>query len=1569
MRIDNVNLLDRVEFQGIRCVLVGSETLLIECGAILERNGHEIVTIVTDNADIVGWAEARSVPLLPDAKALLADASLPPFDYLFSITNLRILPDAVLALPRRGAINFHDAPLPEYAGLNTPSWALMDGASEYGVTWHIMTPEVDAGSVLVQRRFALQADETALTLNRKCFAAGVESFEALLDGLVAKGPVAVATPGTPQRFFRREDRPEAAGVIRWDQQAERIDRLVRALDFGGYANPLGTARACFDGHPMIVQALALHDGAAGLPPGTIVRIEPEAIVVATASCDVAISRIATLGGRVLAPVEAAAHFGLWAGGHFDVVSTDLAAQLSTVDAAVAVHEGFWRRRLRDLQPLDLPNFDRRAGAVPASFDQCDQHLPASLDPARVDTVMAGIVGFLARIADNGRFDLGFSSQVMRATFDRLDEWFAHQLPLRVDCDFNGTFETLRENVLDDVRTLHRRIGFSSDIAARSPELRLNATDRNPLVLPVAVTIVDRLDEAQGLPGCELTIAVSSDGAACRWLYDAGGIDSSAVGAMQRQFAKMLAAIDHDPQCRLAELPLHDPAELAELLEARNATAGAWRQDACVHHLIAEQARRTPDQIAVTCDGRSLTYRQLDRAADGWARRLNAMGVGPDVLVGLFVDRSVELVIGVLAIHKAGGAYLPLDPAYPADRIGHMIADSQARVLVTQSHLAGRLPVDATLVCIDGAMPEVSEVPFDGGAGPANLAYVIYTSGSTGKPKGVMVEHRNVVNFFAGMDDKIAAPGIWLAVTSLSFDISVLELCWTLTRGFTVVIYTGDDRQAGPMPEHGHDDHADQPLDFSLFYFASDAAETASDKYRLLLEGAKYGDREGFAAVWTPERHFHAFGGLYPNPAVVSAAIAAVTERIQIRAGSVVLPLHHPIRVAEDWSVVDNLSNGRVGISFAAGWQPDDFVLAPEKFKDNKEIMLRDIDVVRRLWRGEAVAFPGPLGHEASISILPRPIQPELPFWLTSAGSIETFEAAGRIGAYVLTHLLGQTIEELTDKLAAYRRAWREAGHAGNGRAALMLHSFVGSDDDAVRAIVRAPLIAYLRSSASLIKQYAWSFPAFKRRPGMDGAGGGIEIDSLDETEMSALLDHACDRYYETSGLFGTPAGCAAMINRVKRAGVDEIACLIDFGVDSATVLAHLPQLNAVRKLAMGGVISKRQDVPALIERHGVTHLQCTPSMASLLLADDRAAPALASLKAMMVGGEAFPPALARDLQRLVGGTVMNMYGPTETTIWSTVETLGEIDAGVPLGKPLRNQQVHVLDRRLRAIPDGVPGELVIGGKGVTRGYLNRPELTAERFVAHPFRDGERVYRTGDLARYRGDGSIEFLGRLDNQVKIRGHRIELGEIEAELAAHPTVREAVVIAREDTPGDSRLVAYVLATADAPGVDLREYLRQRLPAIMVPAQVLMLAALPRTPNGKLDRKALPSPDLVVVATPVEAFVAPAAGIEEQIAAVWRNVLKLPSVGVADNFFDLGGHSLLAVQVHRQLVASIGQGLSITDIFRYPTIRALGARLGAEREDNSAVEMGQSRAQDRRAAMNRRRGGFAAVVASEMA
>jgi hypothetical protein len=287
-----------------------------------------------------------------------------------------------------------------------------------------------------------------------------------------------------------------------------------------------------------------------------------------------------------------------------------------------------------------------------------------------------------------------------------------------------------------------------------------------------------------------------------------------------------------------------------------------------------------------------------------------------------------------------------------------------------------------------------------------------------------------------------------------------------------------------------------------------------------------------------------------------------------------------------------------------------------------------------------------------------------------------------------------------------------------------------------------------------------------------------------------------------------------------------------------------------------------------------------------------------------------------------------MYGPTETTIWSTTQMIdGVVADTAPVGTPIANTQVYVLDDAMQPLPIGAPGELWIGGEGVTKGYWQREEMTAERFVANPFGKG-RLYRTGDLVAWRADGSIGFMGRADGQVKIRGHRIELGEIEARLAALPGVTQAVVIARQGQ-GGAQLVGYVTAAQPLDEGAARKVLGETLPDIMLPSAIVTLDAMPLTPNKKIDRKALPAPQPQRRAAPAEAA-APATGTQAQIAAIWSGILGVADIRGSDNFFALGGHSLLAVQAHRDIKAVLGDvALSITDIFRFPTLEGLSAHL----------------------------------------
>jgi amino acid adenylation domain-containing protein len=605
----------------------------------------------------------------------------------------------------------------------------------------------------------------------------------------------------------------------------------------------------------------------------------------------------------------------------------------------------------------------------------------------------------------------------------------------------------------------------------------------------------------------------------------------------------------------------------------NRTEADYPRLSTIAELFFEQVARTPDAIALVAKLRRLSYRELDERSNRLARHLQSLGVKPDTLVGVAMGRSETLVVSLLAILKAGGAYVPLDPTHPRERLSLVIEDSGMAVLLTTAAARQKLPLELNgITVVDAEDPGVAALSSEAVASSAeshHMAYVIYTSGSTGKPKGVMVENRNVVNFFTGMDRAIGCgPGVWLAVTSVSFDISVLELLWTLTRGFMVVIH----------------------------------------------------------------------------------------------------------------------------------------------------------------------------GDEGASTI------------------------------------------------------------------------------------------------------------------------------------------------------------------------ADEIA------------------------------------------RGGVTHLQMTPSLARMLTLDARAFAALGSLKQMLLGGEAVPASIIEHLRKVFKGEIYNMYGPTETTIWSTTYRVGEPEKTVSIGKPIANTQIYLLNAELQPVPVGEIGELFIGGDGVARGYWNRPDLTAERFLLIPSLSSQRIYRTGDLARYLPDGNIEFLGRADFQIKLRGHRIEPGEIEDLLEHCAGVRQAVIVVREDKEGDKRLVAYLVAEttgAEAAGM-LRSTLESKLPDYMVPSAFEFLPALPLTENGKIDRKALlklSPPNLATGTAASQPHDQPGNEMERIVATAWQDALGVASVGINDNFFDLGAHSLTVAEVQAKLQTELGRDISILDLFQYSTVSALAKHLAGTQSNSQVSDRAQRR------------------------
>ena len=655
-------------------------------------------------------------------------------------------------------------------------------------------------------------------------------------------------------------------------------------------------------------------------------------------------------------------------------------------------------------------------------------------------------------------------------------------------------------------------------------------------------------------------------------YDSGRYTAGDIERLKEQYQALLASVVAHPEHPLFDANFLGREELWQVLHGFNQTTRDYPRDKCIHELIEERVRLCPESIAVTHEGIGLTYEEVNARSNRLANYLRKLGVGPEVPVGICAERSLEMVIGLLAIVKAGGAYVPLDPTYPKERLAFILDDTQTPVLLTLERLLPILPeLSARVVCLDADRDEIdreSNAACVSGVSPDNLAYVIYTSGSTGKPKGVLVTHRNLVHSTAARSFYYQAPVTrFLLLSSFAFDSSIAGIFWTLCEG---------------------------------------------------------------GAISIPRENFQ------------------------------------------------------------------------------------------------------------------------------------------------------QDLAQLTEQ----------------------------------------------------------------------------------------------------------------------------------------------------------------------IEQESISHLLGLPSLHALILAEPRPQ-RLASLRAVIVAGEPCPVALVTQHRELLPeAALFNEYGPTEGTVWSSVydcESLPTTASHVPIGRPIANMQIYILDHALKPAPIGVSGEVYIGGEGITRGYLNRPELTAERFVPNLFgENGARLYRTGDLASWLPDGNIEFLGRVDHQVKIRGYRIELGEIETVLLQHPEIRECVVAAREDEPGDKRLVAYLIArTKTGPSVsELRAFLKDRLPDYMVPAVFVTLDALPLMPNGKVNRLALPVPETVRPKLD-RAFVEPSTPMEKLLAQIWIEVLKVEKVGVNDNFFELGGDSIRSVQVRAKAQAA-GIQLAIQQLFKHQTIRDLAAALADENaKDDQAVPL----------------------------
>jgi amino acid adenylation domain-containing protein len=811
----------------------------------------------------------------------------------------------------------------------------------------------------------------------------------------------------------------------------------------------------------------------------------------------------------------------------------------------------------------------------SKLTQCLKQLSQKSEATLFMTLLAAFLVLISRYS--GQLDIIVGSPIANRnnkSVEQLIGFFANTIALKGDLSGNPSFADflaqMRQTTLSAYA--HQDLPFEMLVEKLQPERDLS---RNPLV-QVMFSLQSASQSFWDLPGLtsqkmslpldemvkfdlEVNYWEVSGGLEGVWSYSADLFDAATIARIAQNFQTLLQAIVANPKARVAELPLLTTAERHQLLVEWNNTQVNYSQDKCIHQLFETQVERTPNAVAVVFDNEQLTYQQLNTRANQLAHHLRSLGVGADVLVGLCVERSIDMIVGLLGILKAGGAYVPLDPDYPQERLSFMLEDAQVGVLLTQQQLVESLPKNqAPVVCLDTDWENIaqnSQSNLENTATPDNQAYVIYTSGSTGKPKGVLVNHSNVTRLFAATDAwyKFNQDDVWTMFHSYAFDFSVWEIWGALLYGGKLVV----------VP-----------------YLVTRSPESF---YQLLCQ-----------------------------------------EKVTV---------------------------------------------------------------------------------------------------------------------------LNQT-------------------------------------PSAFRQLIQAE-----------------------------------------------------------------------------------------------QAIATADELN-LRLVIFGGEALELKSLQPWFERHGDQQPQ-----------------------------------------------LVNMYGITETTVHVTYRPLSKADlhgTASAIGRPIPDLQVYVLDQHKQPVPIGVPGEMYVGGAGVGRGYLNRPELTPQRFISHPFSNNRqaRLYKTGDKARYLPNGELEYLGRIDNQVKIRGFRIELGEIEALLASHPDVWENVVVVREDEQADKRLVAYIVPQVEKSPTaqELRQFLKAKLAEYMVPSALVLLESLPLTPNGKVDHRALPKPELD--SKLLEKYIAPRTPIEEMLAQIWAQVLRVKPVGIHDNFFELGGHSLLATQLLSRIRNIFKVELPLRSLFAAATV-----------------------------------------------